>query len=481
MKKIILSGEIGWDVSPDKVRNQINEAKGDDIDVQISSPGGFVFDGLEIYNMFSEYRRENPKTQMLLTLKGLVASMASYIASNPAFDIVKAEDNAVFMIHNPYALSIGDYRDMQKSYDILSGLTKLLAGSYAARTQKASEDIQKLMDDETWYFGDEIMDNGFVDEMIKTGEDLDKSAACAKAKVRFQNLINRMEKTERTKDDVSKIAAMLKDQGHIINHIVSFIDPMGPYANEHSARITDPDQYDSFARADNSNDNFKDLPDGVSVILGIKDNKSEIQAYRFSIDYFTAAEAKKWLDDHDIKYISFEPATNSKSSVNDGGYNPADGGKIIKEKVMDKQQFQSDNPDLYAEILQAGAETERNRIQGIKSQLIPGHEALVQEMINDGKTTPEQAAIRIIKAENAKRQGSLDALKNDKKDVHAAVTPPVVPEIYDVDNNAPIEDRAKAEWDKSSELRDEFLNKFDVFLAFKKQFEAGNIKIKRGR
>ncbi|GAG77318.1 unnamed protein product, partial [marine sediment metagenome] len=33
------------------------------------------------------------------------------------------------------------------------------------------------------------------------------------------------------------------------------------------------------------------------------------QAYRFKKINFTAAEAKKWLKDHDIKYMLFEPAT----------------------------------------------------------------------------------------------------------------------------------------------------------------------------
>jgi len=400
MKKIIISGEIGWDVTPDKVRGQITEAKGGNIDVQLSSPGGFVFDGLEIYNMFSEYRRENPKAQIMLTLKGLAASMASYIASNLAFDIVKAEDNAVFMMHNPYAMAIGDYRDMKKSWDILSGISRLLATSYGRRSNKDAMNMQELMDEETWYFGDEIKDAGFVDEMIKTGEETEKTAACAKAKIRFQDLLNRMKKAERAKDDVVKIAAMLN--------------------------TTIPEQ---------------------DELQSIKEEDSTIK---------------------------------SESSVSDDGdyNNPATGGKITQEETMDLKQIQTEHSDLYAEILAAGAESERNRIQGIKSLFISGHEVLIDEMIVDGKTTPEQAAIRIVAAEKAKQKGALDALKTDKKDVHAdPVTK--VPETSGVDPNAPVEGRAKAEWDKSAEIRDEF-KEFAMFLAYKKNYESGNAKIIKG-
>lgn len=35
----------------------------------------------------------------------------------------------------------------------------------------------------------------------------------------------------------------------------------------------------------------------------------EAQAYRFDKNKFTAEEARNWLKKHDIRYISFEPAS----------------------------------------------------------------------------------------------------------------------------------------------------------------------------
>ena len=80
-----------------------------------------------------------------------------------------------------------------------------------------------------------------------------------------------------------------------------------PYPQEHSARLENPDKYDDFRRENNK------LGDGIHVIWGIKGDTTEMQAIRFDKDKYTAAEAKEWLQEHDIKPIEFEPAKEEKS------------------------------------------------------------------------------------------------------------------------------------------------------------------------
>jgi HK97 family phage major capsid protein/HK97 family phage prohead protease len=79
-----------------------------------------------------------------------------------------------------------------------------------------------------------------------------------------------------------------------------------PYPNEHAARLTDPDQYDSIRRV---NDEFGA---GIDAIYGIKDGTSELQAIRFDADRFTPAEAREWLADHDFDPMMFEEATGER-------------------------------------------------------------------------------------------------------------------------------------------------------------------------
>lgn len=77
-----------------------------------------------------------------------------------------------------------------------------------------------------------------------------------------------------------------------------------PFSNEHSARIVDPSKFkqDSFKRIN--------ITTGIDAIIGrLKgETTTTTQAYRFDKDKFTVAEAKKWLRDHDITFIRFEPA-----------------------------------------------------------------------------------------------------------------------------------------------------------------------------
>ena len=41
-KKILISGEIGWDVDASDVSAQFADAKGGDVDIDIASPGGEI-------------------------------------------------------------------------------------------------------------------------------------------------------------------------------------------------------------------------------------------------------------------------------------------------------------------------------------------------------------------------------------------------------------------------------------------------------
>jgi HK97 family phage major capsid protein/HK97 family phage prohead protease len=83
----------------------------------------------------------------------------------------------------------------------------------------------------------------------------------------------------------------------------SAVDLERPYLNEHAARLTDPEQYDSLRRENDAGGS------GIDFIYGIKEGTSEIQAIRFRSSQFTPAEARAWLAEHDFDPIEFEEAT----------------------------------------------------------------------------------------------------------------------------------------------------------------------------
>lgn len=124
-----------------------------------------------------------------------------------------------------------------------------------------------------------------------------------------------------------------------------------------------------------------------------------------------------------------------------------------------------------------GAQKERDRIKSVKEQLIPGHEALIETLMFDGKTTGEQAAIKVLSAERSLRENKLKTFREEGQDIKVPVSQAIEKPADAVDPNLPVEERAKAEWDKDPGLRAEFGNNFNSYLAFKKADEAGVVKI----
>lgn len=84
---------------------------------------------------------------------------------------------------------------------------------------------------------------------------------------------------------------------------------------------------------------------------------------------------------------------------------------------MDAQTFERDHSALYTQ-LQAkfraeGAAAETARVAAVRAQALPGHEALIDKLAADGKTTGPEAAAAIVAAERARVDAATAAHKND--------------------------------------------------------------------
>jgi HK97 family phage major capsid protein/HK97 family phage prohead protease len=91
-----------------------------------------------------------------------------------------------------------------------------------------------------------------------------------------------------------------------------------PYPNEHAARLTDPDQYDSLRRENDAGGA------GIDFIYGIKEGESEVQAIRFTSSRYSPTEAREWLAEHDFSPIEFEEATGDGDRSLTGKYQRAE-------------------------------------------------------------------------------------------------------------------------------------------------------------
>jgi ATP-dependent protease ClpP protease subunit len=133
------------------------------LNVRLNSPGGDVFDGVAIYNQLTQH----PATVNIF-IDGLAASIASIIAM--AGNTISIADNAMLMIHNAWAGTVGNSKDMRKMADILDKIDVTMAGTYSKRSGTSKSKVVEMMAEETWFSGQEAVDAGFADEITQSTE-----------------------------------------------------------------------------------------------------------------------------------------------------------------------------------------------------------------------------------------------------------------------------------------------------------------------
>lgn len=127
-----------------------------DVTVKINSPGGDMFDGIAIYNLL----REHP-AKVTVKVMGLAASAASIIAM--AGDEIRMGLGTFMMVHNAWGMVIGNRHDMRAAADLFDEFDGALVDVYEARTGLKPEDVESIMDAETFLSASTAVEKGFAD------------------------------------------------------------------------------------------------------------------------------------------------------------------------------------------------------------------------------------------------------------------------------------------------------------------------------
>jgi capsid assembly protease len=131
-----------------------------------------------------------------------------------------------------------------------------------------------------------------------------------------------------------------------------------------------------------------------------------------------------------------------------------------------------------AEGITEGRTSERTRMSEMESMLIPGHEDLLAACREDETCAPADFAVKQAMAEKEIREKEKTKIAADA----IAPVPPATPpapgdDAAAVDSGLPIEQQAKAEWDKSPDLRREFGDNYGAYEAYRKSQAAGRVRI----
>jgi ATP-dependent protease ClpP protease subunit len=164
-----------------------------DVQVNINSPGGDFFEGIAMYSLLRDH-----KAKVTVRVLGLAASAASVVAM--AADDLQVSEAGFIMIHNAWAVAVGNRHDFREAADLLEPFDEAMVGLYASRTGKSKATVQNWMDKETWFSADRAIAEGMADRTMpepEKKEDTDTKALSSVRRVEAALIRQGMPRAER--------------------------------------------------------------------------------------------------------------------------------------------------------------------------------------------------------------------------------------------------------------------------------------------
>lgn len=163
MNKLTLKGIFGWELTAEILNDFLKEAGGKPITVEMSSPGGSVFEAFDMFNLIKDYKGE-----ATIVLGAMAVSCGSFFPL--AFDKRIAHKNTCFMAHKVTSYAYGDIDTLQNEINLMTGLESIVQGYY--NSIGIEIDLATLGNKEEWVIGgNKLVDLGFVDEVIDDDDD----------------------------------------------------------------------------------------------------------------------------------------------------------------------------------------------------------------------------------------------------------------------------------------------------------------------
>lgn len=161
--EIYIYGDIGESWSGETVTARefvqaIGEITSSQIDLRINSYGGSVTDGIAIYNALKRH-----SATVNVFIDGAAYSIASLIAM--AGDSISMAENALMMIHAPWAGFVGNAAEMRDFANLLDKYAESMISAYAARL---GEDVARSIltsNQDHWFSAAEAEAAGLVDSI----------------------------------------------------------------------------------------------------------------------------------------------------------------------------------------------------------------------------------------------------------------------------------------------------------------------------
>lgn len=148
----------GWDNDAAEFVKAVHDLDVATIEMHINSPGGFVYDGIAMFEAL-----KNHPAQVVAHVDGLAASAASFLAM--AGDEVDIAKGGRMMIHDAQGIAIGSPADFREYADLLDAISDDISNYYADRAGGKPVDWRALMTNTTWYNASQAVEAGLADRV----------------------------------------------------------------------------------------------------------------------------------------------------------------------------------------------------------------------------------------------------------------------------------------------------------------------------
>lgn len=132
------------------------------VSCRINSVGGSLFGGMAVKNALQAH-----PGAVTCMVEGLAASAASLIAMGGK---TQMGIGSMMMIHPPAAGVYGDAEALRKGAAMLDKAQQAIVSVYTAKTGKTADEINKLVNAETWLTAEEAVAQKFADEIAPTAQ-----------------------------------------------------------------------------------------------------------------------------------------------------------------------------------------------------------------------------------------------------------------------------------------------------------------------
>ena len=196
--QFIISGEIGvtfdwWTgqrgTTANQVKNFLDAHKDEDVHIAVCSPGGYVDQGLQIYQHIKNHGKVH------CHIIGMTASSATFLTMGAKeVDMV---DGSLMLIHNAstrimeWQMANKEQLDQiiaafQKERKDLDTIDRVIASLYSKRNGKSVEDCMEKMTAAAWLSPQDALDFGLIDRIV---EDEDVKKKSNRLRTTFTNSI----------------------------------------------------------------------------------------------------------------------------------------------------------------------------------------------------------------------------------------------------------------------------------------------------